>query len=1040
MINTVSFENLNVADIQKKSPDQKVAAGDFSSFFVLPTMLPPTNPQPVMGIAADRNETAELSTVSEGEPGDGRQGRFASVAPIFGSTMLTTGNPNADGVAPQTSSFSIDINARIRAESKDFGLAVLNSGRKVTGSERAVSAVEPSVPSGDFWAGQSTDRMRPIEKDFTLAITRNRRPILNWDPALIAETQHDMDRVGRPPVGNDLIEQSPGVADAIENAPAAGGNSADQIGLSEILQQQGWQTIGSASATLTTSEQPAVDQNAALRNSIDQIVLSDSKLPKSDLATITSTFSSSGAVKTTTPFTNTDPSVPSSPNITPLPPEATELTPGKVVLNADVVPNIADVRTQPNVSPMFPWPISAKLTEQGDQGVKPVSVGEPAAVIEKSQDPNGDRPARITPKPLGQALVFTKPAATGGVAAEPVVMNANSTGEPAAVIEKSQDPKGDRPARITPKPLEQVLLFTKPAAIGGTAAEPIVVNTNEINSTFAVIRPIVPKPTNGPVFAPKTVLTRDAVDQPILIGRNDTEPSVRTSGQIEISADMRSPVGEPNVNEISAWGPGPVTSPELPPTGAHDVRRSPTVTAEAPAGDVQASVLAQDSVPDAVNVPNFAADRSELTPGPVIVRELVNAATTNAEAKTAIPVAENSQVPPDVAFPARTAPRSTPEDAVIVNSTEAPPAKVEFSRPPGRPGKDVQEPKAMPQPLAEANDVKPAASETDRVIPVIGKPWVSRPVDSSISADDNVDDALVNDQIRQPGLASDFLQQAKVVVAVGAGAKAAPVFGDIKLPFEKGVDTDHALRSQVDPVSHPADNGKKADVQIKSDSTDRALKSQSADAQKSVESISDKSNVRSDDKDFTRPDAATPRDAREIRVQETTAGPRFQNFIDTGIKADESATIDTRIAELSAKLNQQVEPRVMQLSMAAALPGDKKVMKMRLNPAELGTVEITIEKSASGRISAVFHTENESTQRLLNDGLAHLRNSLENSGCQVGNLATSCNSTSANGSNGRDARPQNPGTAGEGSALVNDLEMNSTNEDDQQDRLVNLRA
>ena len=136
----------------------------------------------------------------------------------------------------------------------------------------------------------------------------------------------------------------------------------------------------------------------------------------------------------------------------------------------------------------------------------------------------------------------------------------------------------------------------------------------------------------------------------------------------------------------------------------------------------------------------------------------------------------------------------------------------------------------------------------------------------------------------------------------------------------------------------------------------------------------------------------------------------------------------------------QVEPRLLDLSAIAAAPGEKRVLKMRLNPADLGTVEITIIKNAGGKINAHFQTDSPQAQQVLSDSLAGLRDSLERSGMQVGELDISCSSFSSAGNQGRGEGPREFGAAEHKSAETINFDGNSKTEDDQKNRLVNLRA
>jgi hypothetical protein len=137
----------------------------------------------------------------------------------------------------------------------------------------------------------------------------------------------------------------------------------------------------------------------------------------------------------------------------------------------------------------------------------------------------------------------------------------------------------------------------------------------------------------------------------------------------------------------------------------------------------------------------------------------------------------------------------------------------------------------------------------------------------------------------------------------------------------------------------------------------------------------------------------------------------------------------------------QVGSNLTDLALLQKDGGDNRVLKIRLKPAELGTVEITLSKNANGVIDAHFRTDNPNTQHLLTETLAQLRDSLESSGMKVGNLETSCTTSFSGSSDGGEKErrtfvtpdePQIASTQFSGAPKIND--------DSKLSRLVNLRA
>jgi hypothetical protein len=172
------------------------------------------------------------------------------------------------------------------------------------------------------------------------------------------------------------------------------------------------------------------------------------------------------------------------------------------------------------------------------------------------------------------------------------------------------------------------------------------------------------------------------------------------------------------------------------------------------------------------------------------------------------------------------------------------------------------------------------------------------------------------------------------------------------------------------------------------------------------------------------------------------AGPLSQAFAQSvQIASDTVTTVeqDRPTQQVPAGVNvlEQIEPRVLDI-VRDLLPGeDANSLKMRLSPAELGSVEITIVRHESGSMSAEFWTENETAQSALNENLAHLRESLEASGVQIESIEIGCRSFSSDtqqGPHGHEVRTEqySSGTAAPAASF--------DEEPDGEDRLVDLRA
>jgi flagellar hook-length control protein FliK len=161
------------------------------------------------------------------------------------------------------------------------------------------------------------------------------------------------------------------------------------------------------------------------------------------------------------------------------------------------------------------------------------------------------------------------------------------------------------------------------------------------------------------------------------------------------------------------------------------------------------------------------------------------------------------------------------------------------------------------------------------------------------------------------------------------------------------------------------------------------------------------------------------------------------------LPVDAPAQGGTSVPPRMTAILDQVRPAVIQLAAAATDEG-KQVLKMKLHPAELGTVEIRLEKNSAGVLEAHINTSTEAARHFLSQGLDTLRNALQTAGWQVGRMEISTGTFSS--PNGDDSSAQNgrrQETSSPGSNSKN-FEPASTRSDEAAaptaDRLVNLRA
>ncbi|MEK7724445.1 MAG: flagellar hook-length control protein FliK [Acidobacteriota bacterium] len=127
---------------------------------------------------------------------------------------------------------------------------------------------------------------------------------------------------------------------------------------------------------------------------------------------------------------------------------------------------------------------------------------------------------------------------------------------------------------------------------------------------------------------------------------------------------------------------------------------------------------------------------------------------------------------------------------------------------------------------------------------------------------------------------------------------------------------------------------------------------------------------------------------------ETNLSVNFDKMIENAVK-------DTKIVETNlknqtdpTKIAEQINPHLLELAGLVEKNNETEILKMRLNPAELGTVEITLERDKSGVLHAQFKTETEGARQALSNGLEQLRDSLQNAGWDIGQLNITNGSTS----------------------------------------------
>lgn len=139
------------------------------------------------------------------------------------------------------------------------------------------------------------------------------------------------------------------------------------------------------------------------------------------------------------------------------------------------------------------------------------------------------------------------------------------------------------------------------------------------------------------------------------------------------------------------------------------------------------------------------------------------------------------------------------------------------------------------------------------------------------------------------------------------------------------------------------------------------------------------------------------------------------------------------------KMFEQINPHLLELAALAARKNEKQTLSLRLHPAELGTIEIKLERNSSGMLNAFFQTDTDGARQVLTNSLEQLRDSLQNAGWQIGQLEITNGSNSSTANQHRENNSRQFESVGNydfnrSSEKPDDLERNSSN------RLLSLLA
>ncbi|MBS1792394.1 MAG: flagellar hook-length control protein FliK [Acidobacteria bacterium] len=136
---------------------------------------------------------------------------------------------------------------------------------------------------------------------------------------------------------------------------------------------------------------------------------------------------------------------------------------------------------------------------------------------------------------------------------------------------------------------------------------------------------------------------------------------------------------------------------------------------------------------------------------------------------------------------------------------------------------------------------------------------------------------------------------------------------------------------------------------------------------------------------------------------------------------------------------EQIAPQILQMVRTVDREKQNQTLRMRLHPAELGTVEIRLERGSNGALNAYFQTETDAARKVLTTSLDQLRENLHKCGLEIGQIEISTGTSSSNADRNAGNQTRHPDTV-----FSYDYRGNSENPDDSEpnapNRLLSLLA
>lgn len=184
-------------------------------------------------------------------------------------------------------------------------------------------------------------------------------------------------------------------------------------------------------------------------------------------------------------------------------------------------------------------------------------------------------------------------------------------------------------------------------------------------------------------------------------------------------------------------------------------------------------------------------------------------------------------------------------------------------------------------------------------------------------------------------------------------------------------------------------------------------------------------------------------DAAEIKEADSENFFSIDKFLGNISKENNLSTKIHAFENPQIEITEQISPHLLELAAIVNKKQEKQSLKLRLHPAELGSVEVTVERNHNGTLNAFFQTDSESAKQFLGQNIEQLRSDLQSAGWKVGQMEITYGSNSQTSHQQHQHQQEN--TARQSVPVENFNFSRSTDSPDstttkQQNRLLSLLA